>query len=128
LGQKRSADQLAFELVKEKLASADLVEWGKDSRNGPNEHAGYFKDTPNGRTYVVHAAAFRKWFDDDPRLHQAALVWLRSHKFLTAKATNKQQSDNSTDWAVTTPKWPNGKSLRSIEVRSLSRPPFPMQF
>jgi len=67
------------------------------------------------RIYTVHAAAMRKWLGTDPKLFDRLLDWLEAERFL--KPRQSKTGEVGSDWAIQTPKWPNGKSVRSIVFR-----------
>ena len=76
---------------------------------------GYWEAIDDVRVYVIHAATFRKIFASNPSRYDAILAWLQDGGHLTAKASKGGSTPK--DWAVTTPRWPDGTNVRSIIFR-----------
>jgi hypothetical protein len=67
------------------------------------------------RIYTVHAAAMRRWLANDSKQFERLLDWLNAKGSLKPRQSKTDKVDS--DWAIQTPKWPNGKSVRSIVFR-----------
>lgn len=76
---------------------------------------GYYVMENSVRVYTVHAAAMRHWLGNDARQFKVLVAWLASEGFLKPRQSRTDKADS--DWAIQTPKWPNGKSVRSIVFR-----------
>jgi hypothetical protein len=72
--------------------------------------------------YTIHSTVFRSWFADRRQL-RLALDWLERRRRLRPKVTEKALDKTSLDWAEQTPKWPNGRSVRSIVFLGPETPP-----
>jgi putative DNA primase/helicase len=109
----QSAEKRAVSALKRALGKANLSARKKKSKFGEREFDGYYVDAADGRQYTIHSAVFRTWFADRHQL-RLALDWLERRELLKPKVTEKTLDKTSSDWAEQTPKWPNGKSVRSI--------------
>ena len=92
---------------------------GSSASFSPEEVDGFYVMEDTARIYTVHAAAMRRWLRNDSKQFKVLLERLQSDRFLKPRQSRTDKSDS--DWAIQTPKWPNGKSVRSIVFRD----PFP---
>ena len=84
------------------------------------EADGYYVMKDGVRIYTVHAAAMRKWLATDPKQFDRLLDWLDAEGILMRRQSRTDKAGS--DWAIQTPKWPNGKSVRSIVFRDPFQP------
>ncbi len=69
----------------------------------------------NGREkFVVHAAAFRKWFEQEPESRVEILRWLREKGFLIPRQLRSCAGGRRAGWEERSMKWPCGKLVRSV--------------
>jgi hypothetical protein len=97
---------LKSEKVKKRTPSASF---------SPTEADGFYVTKDKVRIYTVHAAAMRKWLGTDPKQFDSLLHWLDAERFLIPRKSRAGLAGS--DSAIQTPKWPHGKSVRSIVFR-----------
>ena len=106
--------------LRDNLKSERVRRRGSSASFSPEEVDGYYvMEEDTTRIYTVHAAAMRRWLGNDAKQFKVLLEWLESEGFLKPRQSRTDKTDS--DWAIQTPKWPNGKSVRSIVFRD----PFP---
>jgi Domain of unknown function (DUF927) len=114
-GKKKDTLTQAKRALRANLKSEKVKKLGPSVSFSPIEVDGYFVMDGGVRTYTVHAAAMRKWLGTDPKQFHRLLDWPDAERFL--KPRQSRTGTAGSDWAIQTPKWPNGKSVRSIVFR-----------
>jgi hypothetical protein len=114
-GKKKDALTQAKRALRANLKPEKVKKRGPSASFSPEEADGYYVMKDGVRIYTVHAAAMRKWLGTDPKLFDVLLDWLDAERFL--KPRQSKTGEVGSDWAIQTPKWPNGKSVRSIVFR-----------
>ena len=97
------------------LKSQKIKKRGHSASFSPTQADGFYVMRDGVRTYTVHAAAMRKWLGTDPKQFDRLLDWLDAERFLIPRKSRTGMAGS--DWAIQTPKWPHGKSVRSIVFR-----------
>jgi hypothetical protein len=114
-GQKKDALTQAKRALRANLKSEKVKMRGPSASFPPADADGYYVMDGGVRIYTVHAAAMRKWLGTDPKQFDTLVDWLDAEHFL--KRRQSRTGAAGSDWAIQTPKWPNGKSVRSIVFR-----------
>lgn len=114
-GQKKDALTQAKRALRANLKPEKVKKRGPSASFSPEEADGYYVMKDGVRIYTVHAAAMRKWLGTDPKQFDRLLDWLDAKRFLIPRQS--KTGEVGSDWAIQTPKWPNGKSVRSIVFR-----------
>jgi len=114
-GQKKDALTQAKRALRANLKSEKVKKRGPSASFSPADADGYYVMDGGVRTYTVHAVAMRKWLGTDPKQFDTLVDWLDAERFL--KPRQSRTGAAGSDWAIQTPKWPNGKSVRSIVFR-----------
>ena len=114
-GQKKDALTQAKRALRANLKSEKVKKRGPSASFSPADADGYYVMDGGVRTYTLHAAAMRKWLGTDPKQFDTLVDWLDAEHFL--KRRQSRTGAAGSDWAIQTPKWPNGKSVRSIVFR-----------
>ena len=112
---KRDALTQAKRALRADLKSEKVKKRRPSASFSPEEADGYYVMKDGVRIYTVHAAAMRKWLGTDPKQFDRLLDWLDAEGFLMPRQSRTGTAGS--DWAIQTPKWPNGKSVRSIVFR-----------
>jgi hypothetical protein len=102
-GKRVLRANLKSEKVKKRTPSASF---------SPTEADGYYVMRDGVRIFTLRAAAMRKWLETDPKQFDSLLHWLDAERFLIPRKSRAGLAGS--DWAIQTPKWPHGKSVRSI--------------
>jgi putative DNA primase/helicase len=114
-GKKKDALTQAKRALRANLKPEKVKKRGPSASFSPEEADGYYVTKGGVRIYTVHAAAMRKWLGTDPKQFDRLLDWLDAERFLIPRQSATGMAGS--DWAIQTPKWPNGKSVRSIVFR-----------
>jgi hypothetical protein len=114
-GQKKDALTQAKRALRANLKPEKVKKREPSASFSPEEADGYYVMKDGVRIYTVHAAAMRKWLGTDPKQFDRLLDWLDAKRFLIPRQS--KTGEVGSDWAIQTPKWPNGKSVRSIVFR-----------
>jgi hypothetical protein len=101
-----------IDLLKAGLRHADIRERRSSSRFCETDCDGYYVVQDGRKKYVIHAKAFREWFRTDPGERQKVIRLLKTGGHLIPCQTRSAAAKK--DWEVQTPKWPHGKSVRSV--------------
>ncbi len=118
---KKDALTEAKRELRANLKSVGVKKRDSSASFSPEEVEGYYVMEDTARIYTVHAAAMRRWLGNDSKQFTVLLEWLESEGFLKPRQSRTDKTDS--DWAIQTPKWPNGKSVRSIVFRDPFRHP-----
>jgi hypothetical protein len=80
-----------------------------------DQHDGYIVREAGRRKYVIHAAAFRAWFDAEPATLSVVLEWLARRRYLMPRRSRTQRvGARPAGWAERVVDWPSGRPTRSI--------------
>ena len=109
---KRDALTQGKRALRANLKSGKIKKRGHSASFSPMQADGFYVMRDGVRTYTVHAAAMRKWLGTDPKQFDKVLDWLDAERFLIPRKSKTGMAGS--DWAIQTPKWPHGKSVRSI--------------
>ena len=109
---KRDALTQGKRALRANLKSGKIKKRGHSASFSPTQADGFYVMRDGVRTYTVHAAAMRKWLGTDPKQFDKVLDWLDAERFLIPRKSKTGMAGS--DWAIQTPKWPHGKSVRSI--------------
>jgi putative DNA primase/helicase len=118
----QSAEKRAVKALKRGLRRAELRVKKPKSVFSEKDVDGYYVTGVEGTQYTIHSTVFRSWFADRRQL-RLALDWLERRRRLRPKVTEKAPDKTNLDWAEQTPKWPNGRSVRSIVFLGPETPP-----
>ncbi len=111
-----NALEIAKDRLSQHLASSDIVRARRAAKFGPDDHPGYYDVSGGKRSYTIHAAKFRTWFDS-PVQCAAIVSWLSEEGYLIIGGKAARPSPKTTEWAERMPRWPNGTAQRSFTFR-----------
>jgi Domain of unknown function (DUF927) len=86
----------------------------------PSTDPGFYEKVHGSPVITLRAATMRRWFPDDEQ-YRAALEWLDETGRLIKANAEPRPAGLSGEWAVTSPRWSEGKKVKSI--RFYNKPP-----
>jgi len=101
-------------ILSKSLRGGSLRQRGRNSTFSETDCEGFWFIENGRKKIVVHAAAFRKWFEQEPESRVEILRWLRARGFLVPPQTRSHGAGGSSGLEERTLLWPCGRLVRSV--------------